>query len=63
MLSQGPPGSDPDLAAASLFTEGIIDDLDQILAIPQSLLNGCCWQLDCNWSSGRGDCNVELGYH
>ena len=32
VLSQGPPGSDPDLATGFLFTEGTIDEVDQILA-------------------------------
>ncbi len=63
VLSQGPPDPIRILSPDFLSTEGIIHEVDQILAMPQSLLNSCCWQLDCTWSSGRGDCNIELGYH
>jgi hypothetical protein len=27
-----------------------------------SFLIGCYWQSDCSWSTGRGGCNVVLGY-
>src|ERR1700751_1939893 len=40
------------------------DKVDEILARQQSFFcTGCCWPLDCTWSSGRGGCNMVLGTH